>query len=225
MSNACDSHVSSGFSAALMPPAAATECERTGWTLLMIATVAPASAAARAARWPARPAPMMRTSWAGIALDDIREGRAATRGLAAARRGRRQRPLDLIAREHAAQAAVGVDGHDRAEAPQRLGRDRRLERLVGADRLPGGPRGRRAARGPRAPAGRRPPPRRRRSRSAIPRKRPASSTTGYQGQPPSPPNHFSSASMSVVAAGIVSGSRSMMSATRMPSRRSVTRRA
>ena len=24
-----------------MPPAAATECERTGWTLLMIATVAP----------------------------------------------------------------------------------------------------------------------------------------------------------------------------------------
>ena len=41
MSNACDSHESSGFSAALMPPAAALECERTGWTLLMIATVAP----------------------------------------------------------------------------------------------------------------------------------------------------------------------------------------
>ena len=33
MSNACDSHESSGFSAALMPPAAAFECERTGWTL------------------------------------------------------------------------------------------------------------------------------------------------------------------------------------------------
>ena len=43
MSNACDSHESSGLSAALMPPAAAFECERTGWTLLMIATVAPAS--------------------------------------------------------------------------------------------------------------------------------------------------------------------------------------
>ena len=41
MSNACDSQVSSGLSAALMPPAAATECERTGWTLEMIATVAP----------------------------------------------------------------------------------------------------------------------------------------------------------------------------------------
>src|SRR3954462_10149244 len=52
--------------AALMPPAAATECERTGWTLLMIATDAPASAAAKAARWPARPAPRMRTSCAGM---------------------------------------------------------------------------------------------------------------------------------------------------------------
>ena len=50
MSKACDSQESSGFSAALMPPAAALECERTGWTLLMIATVAPARAAARAAR-------------------------------------------------------------------------------------------------------------------------------------------------------------------------------
>src|SRR3954468_6547126 len=50
-----------------MPPAAATECERTGWTLLMIATDAPSSAAAVAARWPARPAPMIRTSCAGMA--------------------------------------------------------------------------------------------------------------------------------------------------------------
>ena len=50
MSKACDSQESSGFSAALMPPAAALECERTGWTLLMIATVAPPRAAARAAR-------------------------------------------------------------------------------------------------------------------------------------------------------------------------------
>ena len=41
MSKACDSHESSGFRAALMPPAAALECERTGWTLDMIATVAP----------------------------------------------------------------------------------------------------------------------------------------------------------------------------------------
>src|SRR5687768_1086640 len=56
-----------------MPPAAAFECERTGWTLLMIATVAPALAAARAARCPASPAPMMRTSCAGMARNLIRE--------------------------------------------------------------------------------------------------------------------------------------------------------
>src|SRR3954468_12328838 len=49
-----------------MPPAAALECERMGWTLDRIATVAPASAAARAARWPARPAPMIRTSCSGM---------------------------------------------------------------------------------------------------------------------------------------------------------------
>src|SRR3954464_3389593 len=42
VSKACDSQESSGLSAALMPPAAALECERTGWTLLMIPTVAPA---------------------------------------------------------------------------------------------------------------------------------------------------------------------------------------
>src|SRR3954471_24799769 len=57
-----------------MPPAAATECERTGWTLDMMATVAPPSAAARAARCPARPAPMMRTSCAGMVGESIQEG-------------------------------------------------------------------------------------------------------------------------------------------------------
>src|SRR5688500_10723839 len=50
-----------------MPPAAAFECDLTGWTLDMIATVAPARAAARAALWPAKPAPMINTSWTGIA--------------------------------------------------------------------------------------------------------------------------------------------------------------
>src|SRR3954447_26374331 len=55
-----------------MPPAAALECERTGWTLLMMATVAPAPAAASAARWPASPAPIMRTSCAGMAGETIR---------------------------------------------------------------------------------------------------------------------------------------------------------
>src|SRR5687767_8218301 len=54
-----------------MPPAAALECDRTGWTLLMIATVAPERAAASAARWPARPAPMINTSWEGMADESI----------------------------------------------------------------------------------------------------------------------------------------------------------
>src|SRR3954454_2839762 len=54
-----------------MPPAAALECERTGWTLLMIATVAPERAAASAARWPARPAPMINTSCEGMARESI----------------------------------------------------------------------------------------------------------------------------------------------------------
>ena len=53
MSNACDSHESSGLSAALIPPCAAFEWERTGWILLMMPTVTPCSAAARAALWPA----------------------------------------------------------------------------------------------------------------------------------------------------------------------------
>src|SRR3954447_20131823 len=59
-----------------MPPAAALECDRTGWTLLMIATVAPERAAASAARWPARPAPMINTSWEGMAKQSIGGPRA-----------------------------------------------------------------------------------------------------------------------------------------------------
>src|ERR1700748_1817241 len=66
VSNAWDSHESAGWGAAWMPPAAATECERTGWTLETMPTVAPACAAARAARWAATPAPMIRTSWEGM---------------------------------------------------------------------------------------------------------------------------------------------------------------
>src|SRR3954470_4839114 len=65
-----------------MPPAAALECDRTGWTLLMIATVAPALAAARAARCPASPAPMMRTSCAGMAEKLIWRQAALRRGSA-----------------------------------------------------------------------------------------------------------------------------------------------
>src|SRR4051794_16011959 len=56
-----------------MPPWAALEWERTGWTLLMIPTDTPSSAAARAARWPASPAPITRTSWDGTGADAIAE--------------------------------------------------------------------------------------------------------------------------------------------------------
>src|SRR3954470_22195880 len=45
-----------------MPPWAALECERTGWTFDRIPTEAPCSAAASAARCPASPAPITSTS-------------------------------------------------------------------------------------------------------------------------------------------------------------------
>ncbi len=80
MSKACDSQESPGLSAALMPPWAALEWERTGWTLLMIPTETPSSAAARAARWPASPAPITSTSWVGTGADAIaRESRPRSR--------------------------------------------------------------------------------------------------------------------------------------------------
>ncbi len=80
MSNACDSQLSSGFSAALIPPCAALECERTGWTLERMPTDTPSSAAARAARMPARPAPITRTSCWGIrSSGGVRTSGAAAR--------------------------------------------------------------------------------------------------------------------------------------------------
>src|SRR5262252_200495 len=45
-----------------MPPSAAPECERVGWSLEIIATSAPASWASIAARIPAQPAPTTSTS-------------------------------------------------------------------------------------------------------------------------------------------------------------------
>src|SRR4051794_3613048 len=109
-----------------MPPAAALEWERTGWTLLMIPTVAPAPAAARAARWPARPAPMMRTSWEGMGENPITAGCSMT-GCGA------DRPPDLLDRHHAAQEVLAVEGEDGAEPAQRGLGEQVLELLVGAD--------------------------------------------------------------------------------------------
>src|SRR5690349_5640846 len=105
-----------------MPPAAATECDRTGWTLLMSATEAPASAAASAPRWPARPAPMMRTSCAGMASWMLLGN--------ASRHRRAQRAADLLDRHDAAQAVVAVDDHQRSERAQALGADELLDRRV-----------------------------------------------------------------------------------------------
>src|SRR4051794_32949437 len=149
VSYAWDSQVSSGFSAALIPPAAATECERTGCTLLMIATDAPSSAAARAARWPARPAPMIKTSCAGMGGElyrSVPRGRRAPRRLrrpprrAAAEgsrrvgdrpgHGRRERAADLVERHDAAQSLLGVDDHEGAESAQRLRAEELLDRRV-----------------------------------------------------------------------------------------------
>src|SRR3954470_2930525 len=141
--------------AALMPPAAATECERTGWTLLMMATVAPASAAASAARWPARPAPMMRTSCAGMAPSKgracepnsstgrrrfgLRHGahgelrRRSRRLERARRRGRGERAADLLDGHDAAQAVVAVEHHERAALAQAGGAEEVLDGRVRAD--------------------------------------------------------------------------------------------
>ena len=131
----------------------------------MIATVAPASAAARAARWPARPAPMMRTSCAGMApwsegrvgaADHIRRGSTA-RGLsghalgAAAVSARRTCSTVTTPRR----TPVGVDDHQRAQAAQRLRAEQRLQRGVGAIRGARRPRRVDAARRPSARAGRR----------------------------------------------------------------------
>src|SRR3954451_24817841 len=78
-----------------MPPWAAFECERTGWTFDRIPTDAPASAAARAARWPARPAPITRTSWSGMGRRRFYSefGRPPDHGVSRGREtGRRRRP-------------------------------------------------------------------------------------------------------------------------------------
>src|SRR4051812_11006280 len=112
--------------AALMPPAAATEWERTGWTLLMMATLAPASAAASAARWPARPAPRIRTSCAGMALlpSYVRGGdldSIARPSEALSDRAGGQRPAHAIERDHAAEAGGRGGGQQRPPAPERGG--------------------------------------------------------------------------------------------------------
>src|SRR5438270_11117435 len=100
-----------------MPPCAAFECDLTGWTFDMIPTDAPCSAAARAARWPDRPAPITRTSWEGIGGPPVYERATPGAPLTAVSGARAsaalERPLDLLDGDHAAQHAVAVDRQQR----------------------------------------------------------------------------------------------------------------
>src|SRR4051794_27907779 len=91
-----------------MPPAAAFECDLTGWTFDMIATVAPPRAAARAARWPASPAPMIRTSCAGIWPESIARLAALRSPPRLVRRPPHARQLEQQAREIAPRPGVGA---------------------------------------------------------------------------------------------------------------------
>src|SRR3954471_368307 len=85
VSYACVSGLSSAAlpSAALMPPSAAPECERVGWSFETMATFAPASCASIAARIPAIPAPTTRTSYLpSIRPVKLSESRPSCIGLA-----------------------------------------------------------------------------------------------------------------------------------------------
>src|SRR4051812_43705368 len=103
-----------------MPPCAALLCERTGWTLEMTPTDTPLSAAASAARWPARPAPITRTSCFGMRRGGVYSGGQSTA----------QRPPDRVNRHNPAQDAVSVHRHHGPEASQSLVREQRLERVL-----------------------------------------------------------------------------------------------
>src|SRR4051794_19998192 len=66
-----------------MPPSAAPEWERVGCSFEMIATSAPASCAAMAARMPAQPPPITRTSCSPITADDASGSRVSTASVVA----------------------------------------------------------------------------------------------------------------------------------------------
>src|ERR1700683_5001746 len=118
----------------------------------MIAPLAPFRSAASAARWPARPAPMIKTSCAGMAPErnvgkglrrglynaDARQPRltgpgACPPGALRASCGGAQRLAYLRERDHALQHAVAVDGDHRAKAAESLRAEQRFERGLLAD--------------------------------------------------------------------------------------------
>src|SRR4051794_31490459 len=85
-------------SAALMPPSAAPEWLRVGCSFEIIATSAPASNAAIAARIPAQPAPTTSTSCLPSTGETVSEARAARRRERSAALALRPRVRDLVAR-------------------------------------------------------------------------------------------------------------------------------
>src|SRR5215213_4437758 len=86
----------------------------------MIPTDAPCSAAASAARWPARPAPITRTSCFGM-----RRWPVYSRG-----QGPAQCPLDRVDRHDSAEHALPVDGHHGTEPAEALVGQERLQRIL-----------------------------------------------------------------------------------------------
>src|SRR5579875_2548640 len=109
-----------------MPPAAATEWDRTGWTLLMIPTLAPDCAAARAARCPASPAPIIKTSCSGICtrLYNRRPLPCCAAPLGTERR------LQPRQRQHPLHHPVAVDRHQPSPALDPLAAQDLLDRLL-----------------------------------------------------------------------------------------------
>src|SRR4051794_3764841 len=115
-----------------MPPWAAFECERTGWTLDRIPTEAPSAAAAIAARCPARPAPMTSTSCCGIGAGSVLGG-TGNCGLAAycevdgsAAVGRPQLLADRRRQQPDGRPQTAVDGRGDCGLPSAVVVDCRL---------------------------------------------------------------------------------------------------
>src|SRR5437763_4312747 len=88
----------------------------------MIATDAPSCAAASAARCPARPAPMISTSWEGTSLDCI-SGRAGTRRRVGGARGGGVGAWGMAGERHPGAAPVfgtAAMRHARSDEPVRV---------------------------------------------------------------------------------------------------------
>src|SRR4051812_37090129 len=105
-----------------MPPSAAPEWLRVGWSFEIIATSAPASCAAIAARMPAQPAPTTRTSW------------GASTAVHAIESGPREAPLTLPLDAGRSGPRAGAAHPPQAEPVDRARPSATVEELVGRAR-------------------------------------------------------------------------------------------